>query len=57
VPAQLPAARACHVQQMPAAAWKQVAEHPVAQESGKQVWYADYRVRVATVARDYGEPS
>jgi heme-degrading monooxygenase HmoA len=39
-----------------ATAWKQVAEHLVAQERGKQVWYVDYRVRVATVARDYGEP-
>ena len=37
-----------------AVAWKQVAEHLVAQERGKAVWYADYRVRVATVARDYG---
>jgi heme-degrading monooxygenase HmoA len=37
-----------------AAAWKQVAEHLVAQERGREVWYADYRVRVATVARDYG---
>lgn len=37
-----------------AAAWKQVAEHLVAQERGKQVWYDDYRVRVATVTRDYG---
>jgi heme-degrading monooxygenase HmoA len=36
-------------------AWKQVAEHLVAQERGKQVWYADYRVRIATVARDYGD--
>ena len=36
-------------------AWKQVAEHLVAQERGKQVWYAEYRVRVATVARDYGD--
>ena len=39
-----------------AAAWKQVAEHLVAQVRGKQVWYDDYRVRVATVARDYGKP-
>ena len=37
-----------------AAAWKQVAEHLVAQERGREVWYADYRVRVATVTRDYG---
>ncbi|WP_244928874.1 antibiotic biosynthesis monooxygenase [Nocardioides sp. W7] len=37
-----------------AAAWKQVAEHLVAQERGREVWYADYRVRVATVGRAYG---
>ena len=37
-----------------AAAWKQVAEHLVAQERGRDTWYADYRVRVATVTRDYG---
>lgn len=39
-----------------AAAWKQVAEHLVAQERGQQTWYADYRVRVATVTRAYGPP-
>jgi len=37
-----------------AAAWKQVAEHLVAQERGREAWYADYRVRVATVTREYG---
>ena len=37
-----------------AAAWKQVAEHLVAQARGREVWYADYRVRVCTVSRDYG---
>jgi len=37
-----------------AAAWKQVAEHLVAQERGRAAWYADYRVRVATVTREYG---
>ena len=37
-----------------AAAWKQVAEHLVAQQRGQQVWYDAYRVRVATVGRDYG---
>lgn len=34
--------------------WKQVAEHLVAQRRGLDTWYRDYRVRVATVARDYG---
>ncbi|GAB3763631.1 heme-degrading monooxygenase HmoA [Nocardioides ginsengisegetis] len=37
-----------------ARAWKQVAEHLVAQERGQHVWYAAYRVRIATVTRDYG---
>ena len=37
-----------------ARAWKQVAEHLVAQQRGREVWYADYRVRVAVVHRDYG---
>jgi heme-degrading monooxygenase HmoA len=37
-----------------AAAWKQVAEHLVAQQRGREVWYDDYQVRVATVGRDYG---
>jgi len=37
-----------------ARAWKRVAEHLVAQERGRAAWYADYRVRVATVTRDYG---
>lgn len=34
--------------------WKQVAAHLVAQQRGREVWYRDYRVRVATVERDYG---
>jgi heme-degrading monooxygenase HmoA len=37
-----------------AAAWKQVAEHLVAQRRGQEKWYADYEVRVATVTRAYG---
>lgn len=37
-----------------AAAWKQVAEHLIAQDRGREVWYADYQVRVATVTRSYG---
>jgi heme-degrading monooxygenase HmoA len=37
-----------------AQAWKQVAAHLVAQQRGREVWYADYRVRVAVVHRDYG---
>jgi len=37
-----------------AAAWKQVAEHLLARRRGREVWYADYAVRVATVTRAYG---
>jgi heme-degrading monooxygenase HmoA len=37
-----------------ARAWKQVTEHLVAQARGRDVWYSDYRVRVAVVQRDYG---
>jgi heme-degrading monooxygenase HmoA len=37
-----------------ARAWKRVAEHRVAQRLGRERWYAGYRVRIATVHRDYG---
>ncbi len=37
-----------------AAAWKQIAEHLLAQQRGREEWYADYQVRVATVTRSYG---
>jgi heme-degrading monooxygenase HmoA len=37
-----------------ARAWKQIAEHRFAQERGIAEWYTHYRVRVATVHRDYG---
>jgi heme-degrading monooxygenase HmoA len=37
-----------------ARAWKQVAEHLVAQQRGRDAWYRDYRVRVAVVSRQYG---
>jgi heme-degrading monooxygenase HmoA len=36
-----------------AKAWKQVAAHLGAQRRGRERWYADYRVRIATVTRDY----
>ncbi len=39
-----------------AAAWKQVHQHTVAQQRGREAWYADYRVHVATVTRAYGPP-
>ena len=37
-----------------AQAWKEVGAHLVAQRRGREVWYRDYRVRVALVTRDYG---
>jgi heme-degrading monooxygenase HmoA len=36
-----------------AAAWKQVAEHVGVQRLGRERWYAQYLVRVATVHRSY----
>lgn len=42
------------VDEAAAASWKQVAEHLVAQARGRDVWYSDYRVRVANVTRAYG---
>jgi len=35
-------------------AWKRNAEHLVAQRDGRARWYAEYRIRVARVERDYG---
>ncbi len=40
-----------------ARAWKQIGEHLVAQRTGQEHWYSDYRVRVARVERDYGPPA
>jgi heme-degrading monooxygenase HmoA len=34
--------------------WKHHAAHQVAQQLGRQAWYADFRVRVARVEREYG---
>jgi heme-degrading monooxygenase HmoA len=39
-----------------ARAWKSVSEHTLAQQRGIDSWYRDYRVRVATVTREYGHP-
>jgi len=36
-------------------AWREVAEHRVAQETGKRLWYVDYMLRVAKVERAYGK--
>ena len=35
--------------------WKKNAEHKVAQELGKQIWYQSYMVRVAKIERNYGK--
>lgn len=37
-----------------ARAWKAVAEHRMAQQRGREVWYSRYTVRIATVEREYG---
>lgn len=36
------------------AAWRALAEHRAAQEAGRAQIFADYRLRVAMVLRDYG---
>lgn len=33
--------------------WKEVAAHLAAQHRGRERWYVDYTVRIATVTRDY----
>ncbi len=37
------------------AAWRQQAEHRVAQETGKSLWYEHYELRIACVERAYGK--
>jgi heme-degrading monooxygenase HmoA len=34
--------------------WKYQAEHVVARDLGREVWYSEYRLRIAKVERDYG---
>ena len=36
------------------AAWKQNAQHLVAQERGRDAWYEEFKVRICRVERDYG---
>ncbi|HEY8961147.1 MAG TPA: antibiotic biosynthesis monooxygenase [Luteolibacter sp.] len=38
------------------ASWKTNADHQIAQETGRRLWYADYHLRVAKVERAYGKP-
>ena len=35
-------------------AWRELAEHKAAQDKGKSEIFADFRIRVAEVVRDYG---
>jgi heme-degrading monooxygenase HmoA len=35
-------------------AWREHAEHRFAQQAGRETLFSDYRLRVATVVRDYG---
>lgn len=37
------------------AAWKAVAEHRIAQETGKRRWYEHFEVRIAKVERAYSK--
>ncbi len=34
-------------------AWKQQADHQIAQQKGRDLWYQQYKVRVAKVEHDY----
>ena len=34
--------------------WKQDTEHLIAQKEGKNKWYAEFKVRISKVERDYG---
>ncbi len=33
--------------------WKNVTEHKIAQQNGKDIWYAAYKVRICKIERDY----
>lgn len=39
------------------AAWRSHAEHRIAQESGKALWYQHYELRIARVERAYAKRS
>jgi heme-degrading monooxygenase HmoA len=34
--------------------WKQNTEHLAAQQKGKEKWYANYRIRICKVEKEYG---
>lgn len=44
------------IDEQSAAAWKQVSEHAIAQDRGKNAWYREYQVRIASVTRAYEGP-
>ena len=35
-------------------AWKQNAEHIMAQKRGKEAWYTEFKTRISIVEKDYG---
>ncbi|PTX22581.1 heme-degrading monooxygenase HmoA [Pontibacter mucosus] len=35
-------------------AWRENAEHTVARNKGREVWYQEFKTRIAKVERDYG---
>ena len=37
--------------------WRMNVEHQLAQKLGKEKWYAQYKLRICKVERDYGHPS
>lgn len=37
----------------PIAAWRRNAEHLVAQQRGREIWYEAFKVRICRVERDY----
>ena len=34
-------------------AWKENAEHTIARERGREIWYSEFKTRIAKVERDY----
>ncbi len=36
--------------------WKNHPEHMKTKEKGREIWYSQYRVRIARVEADYGTP-
>ncbi|WP_372659150.1 antibiotic biosynthesis monooxygenase [Hydrogenophaga sp.] len=38
-------------------AWKQQADHQMAQQLGRERWYASYSVEIAEIQRSYARPS